>query len=129
MARVVIVEDEAQVLLLAESVLQQAGHETVSAGTVAEAQAVINGGGPMDLVFTDIQLANHPEGGITIGKLIGEKWPGTPVLYTSGRPATDGMEALFVEPHSFLQKPYTADQLIEAVDALLNSGAKRDRRD
>jgi CheY-like chemotaxis protein len=39
MARVLLVEDEAQILLLAESVLQQIGHDTLSVGTVAEAQA------------------------------------------------------------------------------------------
>ena len=39
MAGVLLVEDEAQILLLAESVLQQIGHDTLSAGTVAEAQA------------------------------------------------------------------------------------------
>jgi CheY-like chemotaxis protein len=37
-ARIVIVEDEIQVLMLAESVLQQAGHDTVCASTVAEAK-------------------------------------------------------------------------------------------
>ena len=41
MARMVIIEDEIQVLMLAESVLQQADHETVSAATVAEAQSII----------------------------------------------------------------------------------------
>jgi CheY-like chemotaxis protein len=39
MARVVVVEDEIQVLMLAESVLQQVGHETMDARTVAEGQA------------------------------------------------------------------------------------------
>ena len=39
MAGVLLVEDEAQILLLAESVLQQIGHDTLSVGTVAEAQA------------------------------------------------------------------------------------------
>jgi len=120
MARIVIVEDETQVLMLAESVLQQAGHDTVSAGTVAEAQAVINSKDEkFDLVFADVQLGNHEEGGITIGKLVGQVRKGTPVLYTSGRPATDGMETLFVEPSAFLPKPYTAQQLTEAVADLL----------
>jgi CheY-like chemotaxis protein len=36
MARVLLVEDEAQILLLAESVLQQIGHDTLSVGTVAK---------------------------------------------------------------------------------------------
>jgi DNA-binding NtrC family response regulator len=124
MARVLIVEDEAQVLLLAESVLQQVGHETVSAATVAEGQALIDSDENLDLIFTDIQLANHPEGGITLGKLAGEKQSGTPVLYTSGRPVTDGMEALFVQPSAFLPKPYTAEQLTEAVADLLRQARR-----
>ena len=57
MARIVIVEDETQVLTLAGSVLQQAGHDTMSAGTLAEAQAIINSKDEtFDFVFTDIQL-------------------------------------------------------------------------
>lgn len=123
MARIVIVEDEIQVLMLAELVLQQAGYDTVSAATVAEAQAVINSQDEkFDLVFTDVRLGNHEEGGISVGKLVGQVRKGTPVLYTSGRPATDGMETLFVEPSAFLPKPYTAQDLTEAVSKLLWAG-------
>jgi len=43
--------------MLAESVLQQAGHDTVSASTLAEAQAIINSKPEKsDLMFTDVQL-------------------------------------------------------------------------
>jgi two-component system cell cycle sensor histidine kinase/response regulator CckA len=120
MARIVIVEDEIQVLMLAESVLQQAGHNTVSAATVAEAQAIINSKEEkFDLMFTDVQLGAHEEGGITVGKMVGQIRKGTPVLYTSGRMLTDGMQSLFAEPSAFLPKPYTAEELTEAVSNLL----------
>jgi hypothetical protein len=73
MARIVVVEDEIQVLMLAESVLQQAGHGTVCPSTVAEAPAPINSKDEkFDLVFGDVELGNHKEGGLTIGKLGGE---------------------------------------------------------
>ena len=42
MGRVLVVEDETQVLMLAELVLQQAGYDTLSAATRAEAQAIIS---------------------------------------------------------------------------------------
>jgi CheY-like chemotaxis protein len=119
MARVVVVEDETQVLMLAQSILQSAGHDTLSAGTVAEAQSIINSDEKFDLVVTDIQLGAHPEGGFTIGRLVAKTRPGTPVLYTSGRAATDGMESLFVQPSAFLPKPYIGEQLTEAVSNLL----------
>jgi hypothetical protein len=41
----------------AESVLQQAGHDTLSAATVAEAQSIINLDDKFDLVFADLRLA------------------------------------------------------------------------
>jgi len=92
MARIVIVEDDIQVLMLAESVLQRAGHDTVSASTLAEARALINSKDEkFELVFADIELGNHKEGGLTIGKLVGGARSGVRVLYTSGRLATDGM--------------------------------------
>jgi two-component system cell cycle sensor histidine kinase/response regulator CckA len=122
MARILVVEDETQVLTLAESVLSEAGHQTVSASTVAEAQAIINAEEKLDLIFTDLGLGNHPEGGITIGQLVGQARSGTPVLYTSGRPVTDGMKSLFVEPGAFLAKPYTIQELAEAVSTLLRPG-------
>lgn len=50
--------------------------ETVSAGTLAEAQALINDPDQrLDLVFTDIELGEHKEAGITIGMLIDQARP------------------------------------------------------
>jgi len=119
MARILIVEDELQVLTLAVSILQDVGHETLSASTVAEAQAIIHSDEKIDLVFSDVGLSNQPEGGITVGQLVGQARPGTPILYTSGRALTDGMKSLFVERSAFLSKPYTAQQLIDAVNEIL----------
>ncbi len=121
MAYILVVEDETQVLILAESVLQQAGHETVSAATVAEAETLIHSDEKFDLVFTDVALANHDEGGLTVGQLVGQEKRGTPLLYTSGRELTDGMKAMFAEPSAFLSKPYTAQQLTDAVADLLGT--------
>jgi len=123
MARIFIVEDEAQVLTLAESVLQEAGHDTISASTVAEAQAIVHSVEEFDLVFTDIGLADQLEGGITIGQAVGQARSGMPVVYTSGRALTDGMQSLFAERSAFLPKPYTAQQLIEVVDDILERSA------
>ena len=121
MARILIVEDEPQVLTLAASVLQQAGYEVISAATLSEAEAVIDDTAQkFDLLFTEIELGYEKEGGIALGKLIEETRPGIPVLYTSGRALTDGMLTLFVAPSAFLPKPYTAQELTEAVEKLFS---------
>lgn len=121
MASILVVEDEPTVLVLGESVLQRAGYETLTAGTLAEAQAVIHSDQKLDLVFTDITLPENPEGGLQIGQLVRQARPGVPVLYTSGRALTDGMKELFVKRSSFLPKPYTDEQLISAVADLLRA--------
>jgi DNA-binding NtrC family response regulator len=119
MAVVLIVEDETQVRLLAESILQEAGHETRSAGTVAEALAILEKDEKIDLLFTDITLMDEHEAGLDLGQVFTKKRAGHPVLYTTGRGITDGMVALFVQPSAFLAKPYTGEQLLVAVSNLL----------
>jgi DNA-binding NtrC family response regulator len=116
---VLIVEDEAQVRVLAESILQNAGYETLSAATVAEALAIVHASQALDLIFTDITLADQPEGGLQIGQAAAQSRPGLPVVYTTGRGLTDGMVALFVNPNAFLAKPYTPEHLTVAVADLL----------
>jgi DNA-binding NtrC family response regulator len=119
MAIVFVVEDEEQVRVLAESFLEQAGHAILSAGTLAEAHAIIKAKHSFDLLFTDITLLDEPEGGLQLALEAAKQQPGRPVLYTTGRGVTDGMIALFVKPNGFLAKPYTGDQLLAAVKELL----------
>ena len=119
MPTVLIVEDEVQIFIMTESVLQSAGYDTLTAATVAEAQAIINSDQKLDLVFVDITLANHPEGGITIGKMVDQSRLGLPVLYTSGRELTDDMRSLFASNSKYLSKPYTELQLKDAIAGML----------
>ena len=116
---ILIVEDEAPILVLVESILQQAGYETLTAASLAEAQAIIHSDQPVDLIFTDINLGEDHEGGLQVGQMVRQARPKTPVVYTSGRSLTDGMKSLFVEQSLFLSKPYTNEQVVEAVAGLL----------
>jgi DNA-binding response OmpR family regulator len=118
---ILVVEDEAAILVLTESIPQQAGYETLTAATLAEEQAVIHSDRPIELVFTDVNLGEDHEGGLQVGQIIRQSRPETPVVYTSGRGLTDGMKTLFVDRHRFLPKLYTNEQLVEAVAALLRN--------
>jgi DNA-binding NtrC family response regulator len=88
-AVVLIVEDETQVLILAESVLQEAGYETLSASRVAEALAIIETDDRIDLLFTDLGLGEDSEGGLTRATSFATSRPRVPVLYATGRGVTD----------------------------------------
>ena len=119
MASVLIVEDEAVVLILTDSIVRHAGYETLTACTLMEATSIIESDVPLHLVFTDLTLQEDHDAGIAIGKLVEEKRPGVPVLYTSGREPTDGLKSLFVENSGFVGKPYTDSQIVKAIAALM----------
>ena len=122
MAIILVVEDEPPVLVLAESLLKQAGYLTIAAARVAEARSILESDQELHAIFTDISLADDPEGGLEIGRLAAAKRPGLPVLYTTGRGITDAMIQQFVRPSEFLAKPYSGPQLATAIANLLRSG-------
>jgi DNA-binding NtrC family response regulator len=121
MATILLVEDEAAILVLVESILQHAGYEILTAGSLAQAQSIIHSDQKLDLVFTDINLGPDLEGGLQIGQLVRQFRDGTPVVYASGAGLTDGMQSMFAEPSRFLPKPYTDEQIIEVVSAMLRT--------
>jgi two-component system, cell cycle sensor histidine kinase and response regulator CckA len=114
-AVVLIVEDEDQVRVLAESILREHGHDTLSAANAEQALALIASEQTIDLLFTDIGLHDDRQGGLLLAQKAVELRPLLPVLYTTGQGVTDGMRAMFVEKFGFVAKPYTLDQLTAAL--------------
>jgi CheY-like chemotaxis protein len=111
MATVLILEDEDQVRVLAESYLREQGHQTVSAATAEEALAVFEVVERIDVLFTDINLRGDVHSGLDVAKKARERQPDLAVLYATGQSVTDGMRAMMVENSAVLEKPYTVEQL------------------
>ena len=107
MAVVLIIEDEEQVRVLAEAIIAELGHETLTAATAEQALALVRERPDIDLLFTDIGLQQDLEAGLQLAKDISAQKPKLPVLYTTGQGVTDGMRALVAKPFGFLPKPYT----------------------
>jgi CheY-like chemotaxis protein len=84
-------------------------------------QGIVETDTRFDVLFTDLTLHEDHDAGIEGAKLVLEKRPGTPVLYTSGRELTDGLKALFVENGDFVAKPYTDRLLLDALEKLLKA--------
>jgi DNA-binding NtrC family response regulator len=115
MAVILIVEDEPQVLKLAESYLQEHGHQTLSASTLEQAMAVLERADHIDLLFADIGLKDGHQAGLELARKAAERWPDLKVLYATGQMVTDGMRSLFVKGSAALEKPYTVDQLLTSL--------------
>jgi CheY-like chemotaxis protein len=115
MGTVLIVEDEDQVRVLAESYLREQGHQTVSAATPQEALAVFDVVDRVDVMFTDVILKGDIHAGLELAKEAVQRRPELKVLFTTGSAVTDGMKAMMVEKSAVLEKPYTVDQLQTAL--------------
>jgi DNA-binding NtrC family response regulator len=118
MATILIVEDDEQVRVLAESILHDIGYETLTASDVEQALAVLTGEQSIDVLFTDIRLKGEEHGGLTVGREAAALRAGLRVLYTSGEGVTDGMKAMFVDGATILPKPYTPAALTQAIEKL-----------
>jgi CheY-like chemotaxis protein len=112
MATVLLVEGEDQVRVLAESYLEEQGHEVLSAGTAAGALALLEKSPNVDVLFTNIDLKGKVAAGIELAQDALQWKSNLNVLYTTERELTDGMKARFVKNSAFLAKPYTVEQLL-----------------
>ena len=122
---VLVVEDDEQVRVLAESILQDAGHTVCAATGVDGSTALLQSQQPLEVLFIDLSLGNDLEAGLRVAQLARESRPTLGVLYTTGAGVNDGMKALFTEPFLFLPKPYTAEQLTKSVAYLLLQAKER----
>jgi CheY-like chemotaxis protein len=112
MATVLLVEGDDQVRVLAESYLEEQGHEVLSAGSAPGALALLDKTSQLDLLFTDVDLKDEIAAGIELAQQAVKRKANLKVLYTTDRSLTDGMKARFAKNSAFLPKPYTVEQLL-----------------
>jgi PAS domain S-box-containing protein len=121
-ARVLIVDDEGALLLLAGRVLQAAGH-VVNAHSSPRAAAEAFEADPnaFDIVVSDITM---PEmSGIELTALIAKRRPDIPIVLLSGGELDSAELRDIPNPVHFLGKPYEVSRLRATIDAALASGA------
>ena len=115
MATVLIVEDQAQILALAKSLLEEEGHKIFTAPNVDEALAILAGPEPVDALLVDIILNQDMQAGIELAKRAVALKPGLKVVYSTGLTLTDHVKALLVPGAVVLEKPYKLDQLLTSL--------------
>jgi len=124
MATVLLVEDDDQVRVLAESYLEEQGHEVLSAGTAPGALALLAKSPQLELLFTNVDLKGEIAAGIGLAHEAVNRRPNL-----KERNLTDGMKARFVKNSAFLPKPYTVEQLLAtlSVHFRISPQARRQR--
>ena len=119
MAVILVVEDDVFIREIAEMMIQDWGHQTLSACDVDEALSFLRSPQHIDALFTDIYLKTAVLGGCDLAHQAIKLRPKLRVLYTTGNNITDKMKALLVEGAHFLRKPYTQHELQDSVKELL----------
>jgi DNA-binding response OmpR family regulator len=120
MARILIIDDDPSVLSMLRRAVERAGHEVSGAGDGRAGLAQL-AAAPFDLVVTDIVMPEM-EGIELIGRLR-RGYPDLPVIAMSGGgrglPETYLAAARGMGAASVLIKPFAIDDLLAAMDALL----------
>lgn len=114
MARVLLVEDEAAILMLLAEALSDAGHDVIEASTAEAAEAAMARlDGALDILVTDINVGVRGWG-FGFARRVRELQPTVPVLYITGDSELHA-GASGVPGARTLPKPFTPGELVRAV--------------
>lgn len=104
--RVLVVEDEPMVAAMMADALSDRGFEVVTMRSGEAALGYLKHGGVVDVLFTDIELAERMDGA-TLARMAREIAPGLAVVYASG---VIGRVDRPVPGSVVLRKPYGPDE-------------------
>lgn len=124
---VLLVEDESSVRVLATRILREAGYRVLIAANGADAQSQFDRHESLiDLVLTDVVMPGV--GGPELLAHLHARNPTLPVLYMSGYTEQSIATRVGLDRGlPFLQKPFTATELLQGVRAALNGASAVNR--
>ena len=115
--RLLLVEDDVSVAAVAMELLQGLGLEVVAVESGPQALEVLSGA-RFDVMLSDVVMPGGMTG-IVLARHCADRYPAMRILLTSGYAGDDVDEALSDAPWPFLRKPYSGDQLRQALGELL----------
>ena len=120
--KVLVVDDEPIVLTSCRMVLEAEGCEVMTAGTVQEALSFLESQA-FELLLIDVKMPVLD--GMYLVRQVGKKRPRMPIIVMSGYSTDDTIrEALDLGAATFIAKPFTPDELADAVRSVLKPREK-----
>jgi CheY-like chemotaxis protein len=113
---VLAVDDDALVLTNTVAMLEDLGHGVIAATSGKQALDILGKHGSVDLVITDYAMPQMT--GLELAKTIKKQWPDVPVIIATGFAE---MAERVAESFPKLAKPFTEDELAEALDRVITS--------
>jgi CheY-like chemotaxis protein len=120
-----VVDDVRAIRRLASRLLSEEGYRVFEAADAVEALEVMQlAHGLVDVVLLDVVMPQVS--GVDLGRLIRERWPDQPLVYMSAHPAEVLVrEGLSNPAVPFLAKPFTRQELLAIVSAVVARGRRR----
>ena len=123
MARILVVEDDGDLLALIVRRLRHAGHRVLDATCGADATALLREKGAPEVVVLDITLPDV-DGFELLGMLRAQaEQEALPAVFLSGRVLLEDINAGRALGAFYLTKPFNATALLRAVESVLDSAA------
>ena len=117
--RVLIVDDESDLLEISVTYLSARGYAALSAEGGNQALALLDKDGPVDVLITDIVMGGAMDG-MELAQAVHRLYPHTRIIYSSGFPADAlSTRSLPLADSLVLQKPYRLSELGASVDQAL----------
>ena len=115
--RVLLVEDEDAVRMVAERALTRAGYTVTTASDGEQGLEKVTGGGVFDIVVSDVVMPGMD--GPAMAREIRKHAPKLPVLFMSGYAEEQLRKQIDIANVQFLPKPFSVQQISDKVGAVL----------
>jgi DNA-binding response OmpR family regulator len=125
---ILIVDDDPSVLRFMAAIVQTAGYEVLQADDGDEALAICESRAyGIDLMISDVAMPRM--NGRALAECMNQKYPGVPIIFVSGysqsRVIVTGLTARgFQNGYTYLQKPFTAQDFLNAIKAVVRTAAR-----
>jgi len=121
-----IAEDEPLIQMLAAETTAELGYDIEVATNGSDALVVAETSPQIDLLFTDIGLANGMSGW-DLADAVAQSHPQIAVVYTSGQATGADFQARGIASSVWLPKPYSPDELQSAIKNATREAARSPR--
>jgi CheY-like chemotaxis protein len=118
MSKLLVVDDDPDILALVQLRLQRAGHKVVGASSGAEALAIVAERGVPDLAVLDVSMPGM-SGLELLSTLREQQAKDLPAVFLSARVQPEDIERGRSLGATYLTKPFVASALLNAVDRTL----------
>lgn len=109
---VLVVEDEPLLLLMAGTLVEEAGFQPVYAANADEAVRILEQRADISIVFTDVQMPGSMDG-IKLAAAVRHRWPPIKIIVVSGYKAIDIAD--LPTGSRFFLKPYDPQRVTDTM--------------